>query len=155
MKLAEALARRADSRRRVEQLRARIAGNARYQEGTEPAEDAAALLTEADELLDELEGLIRRVNRTNSATDLGPDGTMTDALARRDALRIRHSVLTSAADAAAGRSDTGFRQLRSELRQFAALPVAELRSRADRVARELRELDTRIQQANWNVDLLE
>jgi hypothetical protein len=155
MKLAEALALPADSRRRLEQLRGRITGNARYQEGTEPAEDAAALLAEADEVLDELEALIRRVNRTNAATDLGPDGTMTDALARRDALRLRHSVLTSAADAAAGRNDTGFRQLRSELRQFAALPVAELRSRTDRVARDLRELDTRIQQANWNVDLLE
>jgi hypothetical protein len=86
------------------------------------------LLAEADEVLDELEALIRRVNRTKAATDLGSDGTMTDALARRDALRLRHSVLTSAADTAAGRNDTGFRQLRSELRQFAALPVAELRS---------------------------
>lgn len=133
----------------------RITGNARYQEGTEPAEDAAALLTEADALLDELEGLIRRINRTNSATDLGADGTMTDALARRDALRMRHSVLVSAADAAAGRDANGFRQLRSELRQFAALPVAELRARADRVARDVRELDTRIQQANWNVELVE
>ncbi|MCW0213984.1 MAG: DIP1984 family protein [Pseudonocardia sp.] len=139
----------------MEQLRVRITGNARYQEGTEPAEDAAALLTEADALLDELEGLIRRINRTNSATDLGADGTMTDALARRDALRMRHSVLVSAADAAAGRDANGFRQLRSELRQFAALPVAELRARADRVARDVRELDTRIQQANWNVELVE
>jgi hypothetical protein len=68
MKLAEALALRADSRRRLEQLRGRITGNARYQEGTEPAEDAAALLAEADEVLDELEALIRRVNRTNAAT---------------------------------------------------------------------------------------
>jgi hypothetical protein len=155
MKLAEALALRADSRRRVEQLRARITGNARYQEGTEPEEDAGALLEEADGLLDELEALIRRINRTNSATDLGADGTMTDALARRDALRIRHSVLVSAADAAAGRDGNTYRQLRSELRQFSALPVAELRVRADRVARDVRELDARIQQANWNVDLLD
>jgi hypothetical protein len=157
MKLAEALARRADSRKRVEQLRSRITGNATYQEGTEPAEDAAALLVEADELIDELESLIRRINRTNSSTQLGADGTMTDALARRDALRLRHSVLIAAADAAAGHGGGHgvFRQLRSELRQFSALPVGELRGRADQVARELRELDTRIQQANWMVDLAE
>jgi hypothetical protein len=152
MKLAEALALRADTRRRVEQLRSRIVANAIYQEGTEPAEDAAELLGVTDELLDELELLIRQINRTNSATDLGADGTMTDALARRDALRIRHSVLVTAADAAAGRSGSQ-RQLRSELRQLSALPVAALRVRADQVSRELRELDTRIQQANWNVDL--
>lgn len=45
VKLAEALALRATAVRRVEQLRARIVGNARYQEGEEPSEDAAALLT--------------------------------------------------------------------------------------------------------------
>jgi hypothetical protein len=45
--------------------------------------------------------------------------------------------------------------MRSELRQISALPVAELRSRADAVAQELRELDNRIQQANWLHDLKE
>jgi hypothetical protein len=40
MKLAEALALRADSVRRVEQLRRRIVDNARFQEGEAPAEDA-------------------------------------------------------------------------------------------------------------------
>jgi DNA repair exonuclease SbcCD ATPase subunit len=151
MRLAEALALRADTRRRIEELRGRIVSNAMYQEGTEPAEDANALLVEADRLLTELESLIRRINRTNSATELGADGTMTDALARRDALRLRHSLLIAAADAAAGRG--GYRQLRSELRDMSALPVASLRDQADRVARDVRELDTRIQQANWNVEL--
>lgn len=154
VKLAEALAQRADARRRVDQLRARITGNARHQEGETPPEDAAALLVEAEQVLAEWETLIRRINRTNAATDLAADGTMTDALARRDALRMRHAVLSSAADAAAG-SGSGFRQLRSELRQISALPVAELRGRADRVAQELRELDVRIQRANWDVDLMD
>ena len=40
VKLAEALAARADLQRRIEQLRSRISDNARYQEGEEPAEDA-------------------------------------------------------------------------------------------------------------------
>lgn len=153
MKLAEALALRAEARRRVEQLRARITASARYQEGEEPAEDAAALLVEADDTLEGLQSLIRRVNRTNAATDLGADGTMTDALARRDVLRLRHAVITAAADSASGQDR--FRQLRSELRQLSALPVAELRTRADGVARDLRELDVRIQQANWEADLLD
>ncbi|QJY48280.1 DIP1984 family protein [Pseudonocardia broussonetiae] len=154
MKLAEGLALRADARRRVEQMRARIAASAQYQEGEEPAEDAAALLVEAEAALDELQSMIRRVNRTNAAADLGEDGTMTDALARRDVLRLRHALLGDAADAASG-GGHGYRQLRSELRRLSALPVAELRSRADRVARDVRELDTRIQRANWEVDLLD
>jgi hypothetical protein len=154
VKLAEALSLRADATRRVEQLRSRIVANARYQEGEEPAEDAAALLAEADAVLSELEDLVRRINRTNAATRIGPEGTITDALARRDVLRTRHSLVSSAADAAAGRSSS-VRQLRSELKMVTALPVAHLRSQADDLARQLRETDVRIQESNWQFDLLE
>ncbi|MFC7548733.1 DIP1984 family protein [Plantactinospora sp. GCM10030261] len=154
MKLAEALALRADAARRAEQLRTRIVASARYQEGEAPAEDAAALLAEVDEVLGELETLIRHINRTNAAT-LVEGGTLTDALARRDVLRLRHSVVTSAADAAAGEGQRGFRQLRSELKMVPALPVAQLRSQADDLARQLREVDTLIQRTNWEVDLLD
>ncbi|MGW0769394.1 DIP1984 family protein [Streptomyces sp. NPDC002676] len=156
MKLAEALAERAEASRRVEQLRARIVSSARYQEGETPAEDAAQLLAEADDVLGTLETLIRRINKTNALTDMGQDGTLTDALARRDTLRLRHSVLTAAADAAAGTGERGYgRQLRSELMMLPALPVADLRRQADVLAREIREIDMRIQRANWEVDLLD
>lgn len=156
MKLAEALSLRATAVRRIEQLRTRIVSNARYQEGEEPAEDAAALLAEVEDVLGEYETLIQRINRTNAATTIGADGTLTDALGRRDALRWRHHVLTTAADAAAGNNQQGYsRQLRSELKMLSALPVADLRAQADQVSRELRELDVRIQQSNWEVDLLD
>ncbi|MBS4730642.1 DIP1984 family protein [Mycobacterium sp. SM1] len=156
MKLAEALALRADSVRRIEQLRTRIVSNARFQEGEEPTEDAAALLAEASEVISEYETLIRRINRTNAATSFGTDETLTDALARRDAMRARHSVITAAADAAAGRNQPGYaRQLRSELKMLSALPVAQLRAQADGLARQIRELDVRIQRCNWEVELLD
>jgi hypothetical protein len=155
MRLAEALTARADLQRRVEQLRARIVANARYQEGEEPAEDAGALIVEAETALHELRDLISRINATNSALDLGPDGTMTDALATRDVLRLRHALLSDAAAAASGAHDHVQRQMRSELRRISALPVGELRAHAEAVAQELRQLDNRIQQANWSHDLEE
>jgi hypothetical protein len=156
VKLAEALSERADAVRRVEQLRARIVGSARYQEGETPAEDAAQLLVEVGEVLDGLQVLIARINRTNAVTMVG-EGTLTEALARRDVLRLRHAVLTAAADAAAGRDQRGaaVRQLRSELKMLSALPVAQLRNQADALARELRDLDVQIQRTNWEADLLE
>ncbi|WP_203704803.1 DIP1984 family protein [Asanoa iriomotensis] len=153
MKLAEALALRADASRRAEQLRSRVISSARFQEGETPAEDAAALLAEAGAVLDELESLIRQINRTNAATVI-EGGTLTDALARRDVLRLRHGMVTSAADAAAGEGQRGFRQLRSELKMIPALPVADLRRQADELARQLREIDTLIQRTNWEADLL-
>ena len=155
MKVAEALALRADATRRVEQLRTRIVSNARYQEGEEPPEDARALLVEATAVLDELETLIRRINRTNAAAQLDTGGTVTDALARRDTLRLRHALVTAAADAAVGRTQGAVRQLRSELKMLAALPVADLRAQADTLSRDIRDLDVHIQRSNWEVDLLD
>jgi hypothetical protein len=64
-------------------------------------------------------------------------------------------MVTSAADAAAGEGQRGFRQLRSELKMIPALPVAELRSQADDLARQLREVDTLIQRTNWEADLID
>lgn len=156
MKLAEALAERAAATRRVEQLRTRIVGSARYQEGEAPPEDALQLLAEVSDVLDELESLIRRINRTNATVAMADGGTLTDALARRDTLRLRHAVVTAAADAAAGREHGQLvRQLRSELKMLSALSVADLRGEADGLARETRELDVRIQRTNWEVDLLD
>ena len=85
MKLGEALADRAEAVRRVEQLRTRINGSARYQEGELPPEDAAALLTELDQVLDHLEALMRRINRTNAAVPVDGLGTLTDEKGRADA----------------------------------------------------------------------
>jgi hypothetical protein len=158
MRLAEALSLRADAQKRVQQLRARIEASARYQEGEEPAEDAAALVAEASEVLDELEDLIRRINRTNAASELETGRTITDGIAERDVLKLRHALLAGAADAAAGVPGPGARvrrQMRSELREVSALPVGALREQADDIARRLRDLDTRIQQRNWEVELLD
>ena len=93
MKLAEALALRADAARRAERLRNRVVASARFQEGDTPAENAPELLDEAGRVLTELEDLIRRINRTNAATTVGDGTTLTDLLARRDVLRLRHGEL--------------------------------------------------------------
>jgi hypothetical protein len=156
MKLAEALAVRSDATRRFEQLRSRAQANARYQEGEAPAEDARELLAEADRVLAELEDLIRRINRTNAAIMLDEQTTVTDAIARRDVLRWRHGLYTSVADAASGGSGPGMvRQMRSELRYVSAVTVSELRTAADEAAKQHRELDVRLQQANWETELMD
>jgi hypothetical protein len=45
--------------------------------------------------------------------------------------------------------------LRSELREVTDPPVGELRREAGDVSRQYRELDVRLQQANWATDLVE
>jgi hypothetical protein len=152
VKLAEALASRADAQKRLAQLRNRIAMSARYQEGDAPSEDAGELLAEADRIADDLERLIRAINKTNSLTEVEPGISLTDALARRDVLAVRRSMVQSAADAGSIRQD---RSTRSEVKFVTSLDVPELRRRADDLAREYRELDARVQALNWETELIE
>lgn len=93
MKLGEALTLRSQLQTRIERLRGRLKASALVQEGEQPPEDPASLLAEFDDLATELERLVTRINHTNLATRL-PDGTtLTDALARRDALTLRQTVI--------------------------------------------------------------
>jgi len=150
MKLAEALALRADLQRRLAQVASRAVANARHQEGDLPAEDPVALLAEHERLAARLESLIARINAANLATEVEPGLTMTAALARRDVLRLRHRLRTDLADAASASQD---RFTRTELRYVSGVDVPATRAQADDLARTLRELDTRIQQVNWTADV--
>lgn len=152
MKLAEALVLRADTQKRIEQLRERLRQSALVQEGEPPPEDPQTLLAELERLLGELTGLISRVNRANLGTTL-PDGTtLTDALALRDTLALHYSILSTVADTASNRVD---RYGRSEIRKVATVDVGALRRRMDTLAQRRRELDTAIQATNWATELAE
>lgn len=150
MKLAEALALRADLQTRLAQLASRAKTNARHQEGEAPAEDANALLAESDRVGSELADLIVRINAQNLRTEVDSGLSMTAALARRDHLRQRHHLRTELADTASKPLD---RFTRTELRSIPAVDVRALRAEADDLARQLRELDTRIQEVNWTTEL--
>ena len=152
MKLAEALVLRADVQKRIAQLRERLRQSALVQEGEQPPENPEQLLIEMDQLLNQLGDLIIRINRTNIQTRFSPDETLTDALARRDVLSMRYSVIGGLADTAANRIE---RYGRSEIRKIATVDVAALRRQLDEIARQRRELDTAIQAMNWTTDLVE
>ena len=151
MKVAEALALRADLQRRIEQLKQRLVKNARVQEGDEPAEPPDQLQTEFERCAEELASMIRRINRTNATSRLGT-GTLADALAERDVLKIR---LHTYRELAAAASTMQTRTTRSEVKFVSTVSVAAVQRKADELAKELRELDTRIQEADWKTDLIE
>jgi hypothetical protein len=150
MKLAEALIQRADAKKRLEQLRQRLIRSAKVQEGETAPENPQDLLSEMDALLKELTDLIQRINRTNSSTPFDSSNTLTDALAERDSLGLRRSLLSSLMQAAQPQNRYG----RMEIKESPTVSIAELQKQSDDLARQHRELDTAIQHMNWNVDLL-
>jgi hypothetical protein len=150
VKLGEALARRAELQTRLAQVRDRLRVTALVQEGDQPAEDPQPLLAELDAIAAELEALIAAINATNAQTRLDSGLTLTEALARRDVLGLLHGALKAVADATAQQQA---RYSRSEIRLVRTFDVAAVRARVDQLARERRQLDVEIQNANWTVDL--
>lgn len=151
MKLAEALMERSDLKTRIEQLAARLNENAKVQEGDEPAENPAELLDEINRLYARLERLMTLVNLTNART-LSDGEPLTALLARRDCLSGRIRQLR---DFLACASANVSRGTRAEIRVVSTVNVKEYQKRADDLARDLRELDVKIQSLNWTTDLME
>lgn len=150
MKLAEALQERADLNRRIQQLQVRLANNAVVQEGEAPAEDPRALLAELDGCLLRQEELMGRINLTNCRTVV--DGkTLTEHIARKDCLNIQLRIYR---DLVSSASQTARRATRTEIRILSAVNVKEVQSAADALAKELRQLDNRLQETNWTTELL-
>ena len=152
MKLAEALALRADIAKRISGLGDRAEESAQVQEGEQPPENPEELLAQLDDLFAQLVLLIARINRTNLSATLADGTILTDALARRDVLALRFRTLDSIADAAAAKQS---RYSRSEIKSVATLNVSTLRKQLDEIAQQRRELEGQLQAANWTVDLLE
>lgn len=151
MKLAEALILRADIQKRMEQVRSRLYNNVLTQEGEEPSEDPEALLKEFMALQEELTLLIQAINRTNNNTPFNEDMTISEALVERDALLSKRTILSSAAERASEKQD---RYSKAEIKNVSTIDIKSFLKKADKFAKEFRELDTRIQSLNWNVDLI-
>ena len=103
MKLAEALLLRSEHQKKLEELEARIQANLKVQEGDELQEDPEALLQAAMAEQEALCALVRRINRTNHALHLEGNMTLSDALAERDMLRVKRTLLARVAESARNR----------------------------------------------------
>ncbi|OSQ23467.1 hypothetical protein CCON61_07825 [Campylobacter concisus] len=151
MKLAQALILRADTQKRLEQLKGRLLDNAKMQENERPSEDPKLLLKELDRLSDELFRLILAINLTNSSAKF--EGlSLTEMIAKKDTLSQKASVLRDFAKSASQKVDL---YSNSEIKILSSVDVATLQKQIDELSKEIRELDMKLQEANWQVDLVE
>ncbi|WP_300902993.1 DIP1984 family protein [uncultured Clostridium sp.] len=151
MKLAEALNLRADVQKRIASLKERLIRNAKVQEGDVPAEDPVVLLKELDGNIIELEKLIKAINKTNSLNYIEGE-SITDIIAKRDALGLKLSVLRSFIDTASEKID---RYSNKEIKILSTVNVSEKQEEVDKLSKEYRIIDTKLQGLNWTIDLVE
>jgi len=151
MKLAEALQERADLNRNIEQLKCRLNQNVLVQEGEKTAEEPEKLKEELDSSVERLAYLTARINMTNCRTMIGGQ-TLTELIAKKDALSLKISVYK---DIAYTGSQTACRARNTEIKIKSAIVVSDWQAQIDAMAKELRLLDNKLQESNWNTELLE
>ena len=148
MKLAEALSIRADLQRKVSQLRARLKDSSKVQEGDTPAEQISDLFLELEECLVQLEEMVYRINHTNMQTFYEGE-TITRMIARKDHLSQRVAINQDLLEHVMETDRYG----RNEIKYVRMVDVAALRKETDIIAKQLRELDLKLQELNWTIDL--
>ena len=151
MKLAEALILRSDCEKRLAQLRDRFDRSVKVQEGEEPPENPLELLAELNAITNELVDLIKRINQTNSQTNLEDGLSISDALAERDVIMKKRNLYEYIISQAAYQQN---RYSSSEIKYVSTVNVQQMQREMDLMSRQYRELDTKIQQANWNIELV-
>lgn len=150
MKLAEALIDRAACQKAIEQLQERLNNIALVQQGEDPVENPQELLKDLAAAYDRLASLMKRINRTNTQTEVAPGQTLTDLLADRDVLKKHHQFLHEFATSATPKKE---RYQPGQIKYLASVSVPEIRKMADRVAAEFRKTEVRVQEINWQVEL--
>ena len=151
MKLAQALILRSDTQKRIEQLKVRLLSNAKTQENESPSEDPKILLKELDKLTSELFTLICSINLTNSSAKF-ESMSLTEMIAKKDALTLKANVLREFATSASQKVDL---YSNSEIKILSTVDVSALQKQVDALSKEIRELEMKLQEANWSVDLVE
>src|SRR5262249_26534036 len=101
MKNAEALLLRAHNQTNLASLQARAQKHTIVQEGERPAEDPKVILGQIEIVATELQRLVFAINRTNLTHVIRTGEALTEALAKRDALVLRHRVLQSVVEVCA------------------------------------------------------
>ena len=151
MKLADALAIRKDTQKRIEQLKSRILNNVRVQEGDSPSEEPKELMKEMDACLNTLFTLIFKINKTNMNT-ISEGRTITEMMAERDILSMRITSLREIFNKA---SESQERYSRSEIKMVTTIDIKPLGKKIDDLSKQLRELDMKIQTLNLTTELME
>ena len=148
MKLAEGLLLRADILMKIEHLQNRIRPVLIVSDDKVPQEDPEELLAQMRKAIRDLESLIVRINKTNNETPVEGEGSLMEALAKRDSLKMLSEKLRNIRFAA--QVDNS-----SITKLTATLDIRNLQIEMDQTGKSFREIDSKIQEINWLTQLKE
>src|SRR5690625_4705324 len=145
-KLAEGLLLRADLIKKIEHLQNRIKPVLIVSDDKKPQEDPNKILAQLRKAIQDLESIIIRINKTNNETHVEGEGSLMEALAKRDSLKMLSEKLRNIRYAAQV-NNSGDTNLKT------TIDIKNLQAEMDQTGRAFRELDSKIQEINWLTEL--
>ncbi|EGV42534.1 septicolysin [Bizionia argentinensis JUB59] len=146
MKLAEALLLRSDLMKKIEHIQNRIRPVLIVSDDKKPQEDPAKLLAQLRTAIQDLESLVIRINKTNNENNIKGEGSLMEALAKRDSLKMLSEKLRNIRYAAQI-NNSGDANLKT------TIDIKKLQTEMDQTGRAFREIDSKIQELNWLTEL--
>ncbi len=143
---------RAELRKLNGQIIERIKSNVKVQEGDAPAENPNDLIELFEEKMQRLQWLVESINDTNSKAIFEGETTVSEAIARRDCLGGKIRAYRLIYESATIKQD---RYNQSEIKFVRCIDAKSLQATIDKLSKEYRELDTKLQGINWTVELIE
>ncbi|EGV44695.1 septicolysin [Bizionia argentinensis JUB59] len=145
-KLAEGLLLRADLMKKIEHLQNRIRPVLIVSDDKLPQEDPEKLMAQLRNAIQALESIIIRINKTNNETHVEGEGSLMEALAKRDSLKMLSERLRYIRQAAQI-NNSGESNLKT------TISIKKLQIEMDQTGRAFREIDSKIQEINWLTEL--
>ena len=104
-----------------------------------------------DNSIKRLQYLIACINQTNCETSIDGE-SITEIIAQKDALSLKINIYKETAFLA---SQLSYRARNSEIKIKSAISVTDWQSEIDKMSKELRLLDNKLQENNWKTELIE
>jgi len=146
MKLAEALLLRSDLIKKIEHIQNRIRPVLIVSDDKKPQEDPTKLIAELRTAIQDLEILVIRINKTNNEININGEGSLMEALVKRDSLKMLSEKLRNIRYAAQI-DNSGDANLKT------TIDIKKLQTEMDQTGRAFREIDSKIQELNWLTEL--
>ncbi|MBK8604448.1 MAG: DIP1984 family protein [Saprospiraceae bacterium] len=146
MKLAEALLLRSDLIKKIEHIQNRIRPVLIVSDDKKPQEDPTKLIAQLRTAIQELETLVIRINKTNNEINFNGEGSLMEALVKRDSLKMLSEKLRNIRYAAQI-DNSGDANLKT------TIDIKKLQTEMDQTGRAFREIDSKIQELNWLTEL--
>ncbi|MEI0559816.1 DIP1984 family protein [Brachyspira intermedia] len=150
MKLGEALLKKEEYIKKIDNLKKRVKNNVAIKEDNENNENPNDLIKEYIETNNELSDLMMKIINKENTTRLEIGISISEAINIRDKLSREIDIYKSILKEV---NSKDFRTAKNEVKIKVLVNVKDIQNEFDKLSKAFNDIDVMIQSANWNTDL--